>query len=125
VAHELNNPLTAILGYSQLLLSSGQMPAQGMEYSDKLYKQAQRTSQSPEPLSLPPTQAERIAVHSTRYCRTRWRLRDYDLRLSNVRVHYDLAPDLPMTARTLTASAGISESGEQRGGCDPGILERW
>jgi len=25
-------------------------------------------------------------------------LRDYDLRLSNVRVHYDLAPDLPMTA---------------------------
>jgi len=43
VAHELNNPLTAILGYSQLLTSSGQMGQQGIEYADKLYKQAQRT----------------------------------------------------------------------------------
>src|SRR6266849_713815 len=40
VAHELNNPLTAILGYSQLLTSSGQMGQQGIEYADKLYKQA-------------------------------------------------------------------------------------
>src|SRR2546425_9358075 len=43
VAHELNNPLTAILGYSQLLTSGGQMGPQGIEYADKLYKQAQRT----------------------------------------------------------------------------------
>src|SRR2546429_6578049 len=43
VAHELNNPLTAILGYSQLLTSSGQMGQRSIEYADKLYKQAQRT----------------------------------------------------------------------------------
>src|SRR2546425_9092733 len=42
VAHELNNPVTAILGYSQLLTSGGQMGQQGIEYADKLYKQAQR-----------------------------------------------------------------------------------
>src|SRR5712692_3944322 len=100
VAHELNNPLTAILGYSQLLLSSGQMPAQGMEYSDKLYKQAQRTHRIVQNLLSFTRQhkPERIAVQLNQILQDTLALRDYDLRLSNVRVHYDLAPDLPMTA---------------------------
>ncbi len=100
VAHELNNPLTAILGYSQLLLSSGQMPAQGMEYSDKLYKQAQRTHRIVQNLLSFARQhkPERIAVQLNQILQDTLALRDYDLRLSNVRVHYDLAPDLPMTA---------------------------
>jgi PAS domain S-box-containing protein len=100
VAHELNNPLTAILGYSQLLLSSGQMPAQGMEYSDKLYKQAQRTHRIVQNLLSFARQhkPERVAVQLNQILQDTLALRDYDLRLSNVRVHYDLDPDLPMTA---------------------------
>jgi two-component system NtrC family sensor kinase len=100
VAHELNNPLTAILGYSQLLLSSGQMPAQGMEYSDKLYKQAQRTHRIVQNLLSFARQhkPERVAVQLNQILMDTLALRDYDLRLSNIRVHYDLAPDLPMTA---------------------------
>ena len=100
VAHELNNPLTAILGYSQLLLSSGQMPVQGMEYSDKLYKQAQRTHRIVQNLLSFARQhkPERVAVQLNQILQDTLALRDYDLRLSNVRVHYDLAPDLPMTA---------------------------
>src|SRR6266404_309147 len=100
VAHELNNPLTAILGYSQLLLSSGQMPAQGMEYSDKLYKQAQRTHRIVQNLLSFARQhkPERIAVQLNQILEDTLALRDYDLRLSNIRVHYNLAPDLPMTA---------------------------
>ncbi len=43
VAHELNNPLTAILGYGQLLASASMVSPKGAEYVDKLYKQAQRT----------------------------------------------------------------------------------
>jgi two-component system NtrC family sensor kinase len=100
VAHELNNPLTAILGYSQLLLSSGQMPPQGMEYSDKLYKQAQRTHRIVQNLLSFARQhkPERMAVQLNQVLEDTLALRDYDLRLSNIRVHYDLAPDLPMTA---------------------------
>ena len=42
VAHELNNPLTAILGYAQLL-ESEKLEARVQEFIQKLYKQAQRT----------------------------------------------------------------------------------
>jgi PAS domain S-box-containing protein len=100
VAHELNNPLTAILGYSQLLLSSGQMPPLGMEYSDKLYKQAQRTHRIVQNLLSFARQhkPERAAVQLNQILEDTLALRDYDLRLSNIRVHYDLAADLPMTA---------------------------
>jgi len=66
VAHELNNPLTAILGYGQLLASSGLVAPRGAEYVEKLHKQAQRThrivnnllsfarQQKPERLPRPP-----------------------------------------------------------------------
>src|SRR5437588_9385717 len=42
VAHELNNPLTAILGYAQLLESEG-LQDRAQDYVRKLFKQAQRT----------------------------------------------------------------------------------
>ncbi len=42
VAHELNNPLTAILGYAQLLETEG-LNTRAQDYVAKLFKQAQRT----------------------------------------------------------------------------------
>ena len=42
VAHELNNPLTAILGYAQLL-ESEKLDSKPLEYAGKIFKQAQRT----------------------------------------------------------------------------------
>jgi two-component system NtrC family sensor kinase len=100
VAHELNNPLTAILGYSQLLTSSGQMGQQGIEYADKLYKQAQRTHRIVQNLLSFARQhkPERAAVQINQTLEETLALRDYDLRMSNIRVHLDLAPDLPVTA---------------------------
>jgi two-component system NtrC family sensor kinase len=100
VAHELNNPLTAILGYSQLLTSSGQMNAQGLEYSEKLYKQAQRTHRIVQNLLSFARQhkPERIPVSFNKIVEDTLALRDYDLRMHNIRVHLDLSADLPMTA---------------------------
>jgi PAS domain S-box-containing protein len=100
VAHELNNPLTAILGYSQLLTSSGQMGPQGIEYADKLYKQAQRTHRIVQNLLSFARQhkPERVAVQINQALEETLALRDYDLRMHNIRVHLDLCPDLPVTA---------------------------
>jgi len=100
VAHELNNPLTAILGYSQLLISSGQLGPQGMEYSEKLYKQAQRTHRIVQNLLSFARQhkPERIPVKINQALEETLALRDYDLRMNNIRVHLDLAADLPITA---------------------------
>jgi two-component system NtrC family sensor kinase len=100
VAHELNNPLTAILGYSQLLTSSGQLGAQGIEYSEKLYKQAQRTHRIVQNLLSFARQhkPERVPVKMNQTLEETLALRDYDLRMNNIRVHLDLAPDLPVTA---------------------------
>jgi PAS domain S-box-containing protein len=97
VAHELNNPLTAILGYSQLLTSSGQTGPQGLEYADKLYKQAQRTHRIVQNLLSFSRQhkPERAAVRLNQILEDTLALRDYDLRMSNIRVHFDLRADLP------------------------------
>ena len=100
VAHELNNPLTAILGYSQLLTSNGQIGPQGVEYSEKLYKQAQRTHRIVQNLLSFARQhkPERVAVQLNQVLEDTLALRDYDLRMSNIRVHLELAEDFPVTA---------------------------
>ncbi len=100
VAHELNNPLTAILGYSQLLTSSGQMGQQGIEYADKLYKQAQRTHRIVQNLLSFARQhkPERVQVQINQALEETLALRDYDLRMHNIRVHLDLAENLPVTS---------------------------
>jgi two-component system NtrC family sensor kinase len=100
VAHELNNPLTAILGYSQLLTGSSDVGAQGVEYAEKLYKQAQRTHRIVQNLLSFARQhkPERIAVQINQILEETLALRDYDLRMKNIRVHLELAGDLPVTS---------------------------
>src|SRR5208337_1164705 len=97
VAHELNNPLTAILGYSQLLTSSGQVGPLAIGYTEKIYKQAQRTHSIVQNLLSFARQhkPERMPVRVNTILEDTLALRDYDLRMGKIRVHLDLAQVLP------------------------------
>src|SRR5207302_6809326 len=78
----------------------GQLGSQGIEYSEKLYKQAQRTHRIVQNLLSFARQhkPERIPVKMNQALEETLALRDYDLRMNHIRVHLDLAPDLPVTA---------------------------
>jgi PAS domain S-box-containing protein len=99
VAHELNNPLTAILGYGQLLTSTEMVSSQGAEYVGKLYKQAQRTHRIVHNLLSFARQhkPERLPVNLNQIVDDTLALREYDLRLNKIKVHREFSEDLPKT----------------------------
>ena len=100
VAHELNNPLTAILGYSQLLQAEELTNSRGADYVEKLYKQAQRTHHIVQSLLSFARQhkPERKSVDLNQILEDTLILREYDMKLNSIQIHREFAPDLPLTA---------------------------
>jgi PAS domain S-box-containing protein len=94
VAHELNNPLTAILGYAQLLESEG-LNERAQEYVGKMFKQAQRTHRVVQNLLSFARQRkpERSEVDIRRVLEETLTLRDYDLKVNNIVVEKDLGAE--------------------------------
>ncbi|HEY4683165.1 MAG TPA: PAS domain S-box protein [Candidatus Acidoferrales bacterium] len=99
VAHELNNPLTAILGYSQLLQNNPEVGPKANEYTEKLLRQAQRTHRIVQNLLSFARQSklERHLVDINRVIEDTITLREYDLKLNNVQVDRQLEAKLPAT----------------------------
>jgi PAS domain S-box-containing protein len=91
VAHELNNPLTAILGYAQLLETEG-LNERAQDYVGKLFKQAQRTHRVVQNLLSFARQRkpERDEVDIRKVLDETLALRDYDLKTNNIRVERDV-----------------------------------
>ncbi|MFZ0770014.1 MAG: ATP-binding protein [Candidatus Sulfotelmatobacter sp.] len=91
VAHELNNPLTAILGYAQLLESEG-LNERAQDYVAKMFKQAQRTHRVVQNLLSFARQRkpERSEVDVRKVLEETLALRDYDLKVNHIAVEKDL-----------------------------------
>jgi PAS domain S-box-containing protein len=96
VAHELNNPLTAILGYAQLLESEG-LGQRAADFVGKLFKQAQRTHRVVQNLLSFARQRkpEKQQVDVRKVLQETLALRDYDLRVNNIKLDKEFDPDLP------------------------------
>ena len=96
VAHELNNPLTAILGYAQLLESEG-LNERAQDFVSKLFKQAQRTHRVVQNLLSFARQRkpQKTEVDVRRVLDESLALRDYDFKVNNIRVEREIDPSLP------------------------------
>lgn len=98
IAHELNNPLTVIMGYAQLLLGKGLMPAQQSE-AEKVYQEAERARRIVKNLLYfaRENRSERTRVDLNEIIERTLALRSYELRVEDIAVECDLAPRLPAT----------------------------
>jgi signal transduction histidine kinase/ActR/RegA family two-component response regulator len=98
IAHELNNPLTAIMGYAQLLLGHGLSPAQLVE-ATKVRREAERARQIVKNLLYfaRENKPERSRVQVNEIVERALALRSYELKVENILVKCDLAADLPET----------------------------
>jgi signal transduction histidine kinase/ActR/RegA family two-component response regulator len=98
IAHELNNPLTAIMGYAQLLLGHGLLPPQFAEAS-KVFQEAERARRIVKNLLYfaRENKPERIRVDLNEIVERTLALRSYELKVENIAVECQLAPDLPET----------------------------
>lgn len=96
VAHELNNPLTAVLGYAQLL-ENETLTGSARDLVTKLYRQTQRTQRIVQNLLSFARQRkpQRMLVDVTRVVDDMFALRAYDLRINNIEVRRDVSSNLP------------------------------
>ncbi len=98
IAHELNNPLTAIMGYAQLLLGKELTPAQVSE-AERVFQEAERARRIVKNLLYfaRENRAERTRVELNEVIERTLALRSYELRVEDIAVECDLAPHLPAT----------------------------
>ena len=97
VAHEVNNPLTAILGFADLLLASPDLPETARKDMRVILQEAQRTKQIVQNLlsfarQMPPA---RSAVQLNLILRRTMQLRSYDFHSHGIEIIEHLDEELP------------------------------
>jgi PAS domain S-box-containing protein len=98
IAHEINNPLTGVIGYAQLLLQED-LPENIRKDLETINDGAQRVANVIQRLLAFARQSkpQRTYVHINEVVATTLDLRGYHLETSNIKVAAQLAPDLPVT----------------------------
>ena len=96
VAHEINNPLTGILGHTQLLLR-GELDATTKESLEVVEAQTKRVARIVQNLLSFASQRkpERAAISINDLVERTLELRNYDLNVNNIEVSLDLDPASP------------------------------
>ena len=97
IAHELNNPLTSIVGYAQLLLQRSGGSGRDEE-TLHIFEQAQRAGTIVRSLLLMARgeKPEHKPVNLNEIVNQTVAMRNYQLRVSNIRIELDLEPGLPV-----------------------------
>ncbi|MEX0909438.1 MAG: ATP-binding protein, partial [Gemmatimonadaceae bacterium] len=98
VAHEINNPLSSISAFAQLLLSEDGLTAQQRDSLDAIYSEATRAANVIKDLRAfaRRSASETGAVDLNEIISRTIRLRSYQVDSGDVRVETKLDPDLPM-----------------------------
>jgi two-component system, cell cycle sensor histidine kinase and response regulator CckA len=98
VAHEINNPLTGIIGYAQLLMERQDVPPHVKEDLQKIYEESQRTVKIVQNLLRFARQykPEKNLVDINELLERTLELEAYKLRTSNIELSTKLAADIPL-----------------------------
>ncbi len=96
VAHELNNPLTSVMGFAELLQQTD-LPEQNRRYLDVIFKSAKRCQKIVQSLlSFARRHApERKVVSLNEIVESAVEILQYQMRTSNIEVEQELDPNLP------------------------------
>jgi two-component system NtrC family sensor kinase len=99
VAHELNNPLTSVSGYAQLLLRDASLSADSRMDVEQIHTQAERAAKIVRNLLIFAREhtPERSIVDLNEVLRATLALQAYQLRVDNIGVNLVLDPALPQT----------------------------
>lgn len=99
VAHELNNPLTSISGYAQLLLRDDTLNTETLQDVKHIHIQAERAARIVRNLLIFAREhkPEWVVVNLNEVLRSTLALRAYQLRVDNIAVVTQFDPDLPTT----------------------------
>ncbi len=99
VAHELNNPLTSISGYAQLLLRNRTLNDEIRADLEQIRQQAERAGRIVRNLLMFAREhkPERLATQINEVIQSTLALQIYQLRVDNITVQLDLDPELPST----------------------------
>ncbi len=103
IAHELNNPLTSIMGYAQLLLGRRSGPDRGAD-ARRIYQEAERAGRIVKNLLLfaRETRPARRPVDLNEIVERTVALRSYELKVENITVELNLDAELPATLADAT-----------------------
>jgi len=98
VAHELNNPLTVVMGFSQLLLRDETIPPSVRADVEKIYKEADRARRIVQNLLTfaRSHKPQRSPISINEVLERTLELRLYEMAVHNISVHKDLDPALPL-----------------------------